>query len=502
MDEVIARIVTDLETHLPISQSFLRDLDTLLDYTLNTNDPIDLENFYNELSSGNLSLSLLTNAISSAMDSGVSSINTILASKVYLSLLLSPNSPVFTLFNPMAFLSLLRAIRLAIKNPSLVSKEGSVSRSPGRKKKGKRKVGGNKKRVENSDAVENEGEDGCYDVKDLFFLLDKLEMVMGLVHLDRFPDCLKALVQTVCEIPMTAVDYWENLGSFRRLCELCSQVLSEALKAEHGNQGDTAAEILKALRPLILFPKSQVRSFGLGFVVNRMVGMGESSDDIKKAVANMPKYLVQKAPEKADPRASAVESIMEIVKALDFEHQVGFADYVVKMSQGKTQFRILSVDLIPVFMMSVNGSFGFDLVDRVENSWGLKLLEALIQRCSDLTAGVRARALTNLAQVVATLSGNDKSRTILKEVMGFGHEVINGINKILKLRCMDEKAAVRKAALLLISKLTAVLGGELDELLKTVGMACSDPLVSIRKVAISALSEVKLISVLYSLFIQ
>ncbi|KAL0376438.1 UNVERIFIED_CONTAM: Condensin-2 complex subunit D3 [Sesamum calycinum] len=55
---------------------------------------------------------------------------------------------------------------------------------------------------------------------------------------------------------------------------------------------------------------------------------------------------------------------------------------------------------------------------------------------------------------------------------------------------MDEKAAVRKAALLLISKLTALLGGELDEeLLKTVGMACSDPLVSIRKVAISALSE-------------
>ncbi|KAK4425865.1 Condensin-2 complex subunit D3 [Sesamum alatum] len=491
MDEIIARIVTNLETQLPVSQYFLRDLETLLDFTLNTNDTIDLENFYNELSSRNLSLSLLTNAISSAMDSGLSSGTSILASKVYLSLLLSPNAPVFTLFTPMAFLSLLRAIRLAIKKPSFGSGEGSAPKSLGRKKKGRRNAGGNKNRVENRvDSVESEAEEGGYDVKDLFFLLDKLEMVMGLVHLDRFPDCLKGLVETVCEIPTTAVEFWGNLASFRKLCELCSRVLSEALRAEHGNQEDTAAVVLKALAPMILLSKSQVRSFALGFVVNDMVGMFQSSSDIKMAVANMPKYLVQRAPEKAEPRALAVDSIMEIVKALDFENQGEFADYIIKMSEGKGRFRLLAVDLVPVFITSLRSSLGFDMVDGVENSWGIRLLEALVQRCSDLTAGIRARALTNLAQVVVSLSGNDKSRTVLKEVMGFGCEGINGISKILKLRCMDEKAAVRKAALLLISKLTALLGGELDEeLLKTVGMACSDPLVSIRKVAVSALSE-------------
>ncbi|KAL7104932.1 hypothetical protein ACP275_07G013100 [Erythranthe tilingii] len=487
MDEIIARIVANLGTQAPISRSALADLDTLLDYTLKTDDAIDLENFYNELSSRNISLNSLTDAISSAMDSGLSSSNSILASKVYLSLLLSPNSPVFTLFTPVAFLSLLRAIRLSVKNHSSVSNEESLSRSPGRKKKGKRNVGGNKGRGENRDSEENEG---GYDVKDLFNLLDKMKMMMDLVHLDRFPDCLKALVQTVCEIPMIAVDYWGNTGSFRRLCELCSQVLTEALKSEHGNQGETAAEVLKALAPLILSSKSQIRTFGLLFVVNKMVGMGESCVDIMKAVANMPKYLVQKSPEKTEARGLAVESIMEIVKALDSDSQVGFADYVVNMSQGKGQFRLLSVDLIPVLLMSLKGPFGFDMVDGVENTRGLRLLEALIQRCSDSTVGVRARALTNLAQVVVSLSGNDKSRTVLKELLGFGHEGINGINNILKLRCMDEKAAVRKAALLLISKLTALLGGEFDEeLLKTVGMACSDPLVSIRKVAISALSE-------------
>lgn len=490
MDEVIARIVADLETQSPISQSFLRDLDTLLDFTLKTNDTIDIENFYNELSSKNLSLNSLTNAISTAMDSGISSSNSVLASKVYLSLLLSPNSPVFTLFTPMAFLSLLRVIRLAVKNPSLVRREGSASRSSGGKKKGKKKNRRDQVRVEIRDVLENEGEERGYDVKDLFFLIEKLEMVMGLIHLDRFPDCLKALVQTVTEIPMTAVDSWD-LGGFSGLCELCSQILGAALKAEHGNVGDTAAEMLKALRPLILLSKSQVRCFGLGFVVNRMVEMSEYSDEIKKAVANMPKFLLQRAPEKAEPRAAAVESIMEIVKTLDCDRQVEFADYVVKMSQGKTQFRVLAVDLIPVFLMSLKGVFGFDMVDKVVDSWGLKLLEALLQRCSDSTAVVRGRALTNLAQVVTVLSQNDGSRGVLKEVMGLGSERIDGMSKILKLRCVDEKAAVRKAALLLISKSMSLLGDELDEeLLKTVGMACSDPLVSIRKVAISALSEV------------
>lgn len=505
MDEIIARIVSNLETQVPISHSILTDLDTLFDYTLKTNDTIDLENFYNELSSRNLSLITLAAAISSAMDSGLSCSNSILASKVYLSLLLSPNSPVFTLFTPVAFLSLLRAIRLASKNPSFGSKEGSVSRSPGRKKKGRRNVGGNKNRVENRNAVENEVEEGGYDVKDLLLLLDNLKMVMDLVHLDRFPDCLKSLVQTVCEIPTTAVENWGNMGNFRRLCELCSKVLCEALKPEHGNQGDTAAEVLKALALQILLSKSQVRSFCLDFVVNRMVGMAESCVDIKKAVANMPKYLVQKSPEKSEARALAVESIMEIVKVLDFDHQFGFADYVIKMSQGKGQFRLLSVDLIPVLIMLPNGPFGFDMVDAVENSWGLRLLEALIQRCSDLIAGIRAKALTNLAQVVmplmrnvVPLMKNDKSRTALKEVMGFGSEGMNGMNTILKQRCMDEKAAVRKAALLLTSKFTALSGGYFDEeLLKTVGMACSDSLISIRKVAISGLSEVKLLYVLY-----
>ncbi|WCJ38399.1 Condensin-2 complex subunit CAP-D3 [Euphorbia peplus] len=64
------------------------------------------------------------------------------------------------------------------------------------------------------------------------------------------------------------------------------------------------------------------------------------------------------------------------------------------------------------------------------------------------------------------------------------------INDILRTGCMDEKANVRRASLVLVNKLAALLEGAFDGiLLKTMGMACSGPLVSIRKAAMLALSE-------------
>ncbi|KAK4354984.1 hypothetical protein RND71_027178 [Anisodus tanguticus] len=386
----------------------------------------------------------------------------------------------------MAFLSLLRSIRQGFKTPFSVSSNGSGSNSQGKKKKGRtrnsRKIGRNER------DSENESE---FDVRVLFIVLERLTLVLGLVHLGRFPDCLRSLVQTVSEIAVKAVDLCTNSGIYERFYELCNEILSEVLKSEHGDQGVSSVEILKSLTPLILLVKSPARTLSLEFVVNRMMGLAKESDDIKKAVLNLPKYIVQKAPEKAEPRAVAVEAIVEIVKVMDFEDQDGFASYVVKMSQGKAQLRLLAVDLILALMMSLKDPFGWDMDVEVENSWGLSCLEVLIQRCSDSTAGIRARALTNLAQLVGFFSGNDKSKAVLKKFMGFD-SVGNGseMNNILKKRCMDEKAAVRKASLLVISKLTSLSDSAPDEdFLKTLGMACSDPLVSIRKAAISALSE-------------
>ncbi|TYI61732.1 hypothetical protein E1A91_D10G194300v1 [Gossypium mustelinum] len=499
MEETIARILTELEeiNQIPntqnqtplISRSTLLDIHSLL----STNDPDLVSQLFDDLPSKSLSPSSLTNLLSFTMDSAPS--YSILASKVYLSLLLSPNSPVFTLFTPISFLSFLRSLRRSFKNcPSAQPEESPPSHAPpNRKRKGGGRVRGARGNVRGSGDCSEEASD-TFDMKQVFKVFEMLVSVLGLIHLDRFPDSLKSLVQTFGEIPLMAMEKLGNPSSFNRLMDLCSRVLSEVLRAEHGELANTAAEVLKALSPLILMVKSQARSFALGFVTKRMTELGNESDGVKKAVVNFPRYLAQKAPEKAEPRALAVDSIMEVVKVMDFEDQIGYMDYVLKMTQGKANLRLLGVDLIAMMLMSLRDPFGVDSDVKTRDYWGTKCLEALITKCSDLSAGIRARALSSLAQVVGFLSSDDRNKGILKEVMGLsegGEErPQRGMNDLLKNRCMDDKAAVRKAALLLVTKLISLLDGCFDGiLLKTVGMACSDPLVSIRKAAISALSE-------------
>ncbi|OMO53642.1 Armadillo-like helical [Corchorus capsularis] len=504
MEETIARILTDLEeiSQTPstqsqsptISRSTLLDLQSLL----LTNDPDLISQFFDDLPSKSLTPSSLTNLLSFTMDSAPSPNLSLLASKVYLSLLLSPNSPVFTLFTPISFLSLLRSLRRAFKNRPVAQPDESppCQAPPNRKRKGGGKGRGTRVNVGSSGGYsEGEGQESdCLDMKEVFIVFERLVSVLGLIHLDRFPDSLKSLIQTVGEIPLMAMEKLGNSGAFNRLMDLCSRVLSGVLRSEHGEMANTAAEVLKVLSPLILLVKSQARSFALGFVTRNMMEVGNESEGVKKAVVNFPRYLAQKAPEKAEPRALAVESIMEVVKVMELDDQIGYIEYALKMTQGKANLRLLGVDLIATMLMSLKDPLGVNSDVEVEGSWGTRCLEALIRRCSDSGAGIRARALSSLAQAVGFLSGDDRNKGILKEVMGLGHggeeRPEDGMNDLLRKRCMDEKAVVRKAALLLVTKLTALLGGSFDGVvLKTMGMACSDPLVSIRKAAISALSE-------------
>lgn len=221
--------------------------------------------------------------------------------------------------------------------------------------------------------------------------------------------------------------------------------------------------------------------------MNGVMGVAKESDGVKKAVVNLPKYLVNKALQKAELRGLAVEAIMEIVKAMELEDQMRFVEYTVKLTKGKANLRLVAVDLILMLMTSMRDPLGVELDCEDSHSWGLSCLEALIERCSDSSAVIRARALSNLAQLVGFLSSDDRNRVILKKLLKFGD---GQMNDLLKKRCMDEKAIVKKAALLLVSKLIGLFDGSVDGiLLKTIGMSCSDPLVSIRKAAISALSE-------------
>ncbi|KAI9077591.1 hypothetical protein K1719_040428 [Acacia pycnantha] len=509
MEETISRVIAELEELRhhdirsdpqppPLSQQSLLDLQSLLDDSHNDNESEPLDRLYDELSSKNLSPSLLIQPIATAMDSGPANVS-LAASKVYLSLLLSPNAPVFTLFTPMSFLSFLRSIRRSLKHvvggQSNPDEPTTDSQSAAHRK---RKLGGrgkaSRKNARNSLNNDNNGEDCKFDARALLTVLEKLVLVMDLIHLDRFPDSLKSLVQTMADVPVLALELCRNVGQYNQLANTCLRVLREVLRPEHGDPDNTAAEVLKSLSPLILMPKSHARTFALGFVTNQIMSLTKVSDGVKKAVINFPRYLTHKAPDKSEPRALAVESVMEIVGVMALEDQIGFVKFVVQMAHGKSNLRLLAVDLILNLVTSLKDPLGVNSENEMEEPWGMCCLEALVKRCSDVSAAIRARALSNLAQLVGFLSSDVKYVVVLKKFMESvtvrDQNVDAGINNILRRRCMDDKAAVRKAALLLATKLTTLLGGAIDEVvLKTMGMACSDPLISIRKAAIGALSE-------------
>ncbi|ESQ55882.1 hypothetical protein EUTSA_v10024228mg [Eutrema salsugineum] len=490
MDEelLLARIIAGIEGGGGDDESSYHELVTDLKSLLETDDDEILERFYGRLSSV---ASSFLRCFSAAMDSPVESGRlAILASDAYLCLLLSTNCPVFTFFSPVAFLSLLGSIRRYLKRRHRNDSETAAS-SQGNKKKRGRGSKNNARNLGHEDG--DEMEEGGFDAKLLFRVLELLGSVLSFVHLDRFPDSLKSLVQTVSEIPLLALEH-SGVLNYDRLMEICGRILGGVLNSDHGDTAITAAEISKSLTPLLLMGKHQARSFALGFVSRKIMGLGKDNSELKKVVSNLSKFLVHKAPEKAEPRGFAVEAIMEIVKAMEAEDQSEFVEFVMKMGQGKSNFRILAVDLIPLLMSSLGNPLGVVSSENgVQDSWGLGCLNALVQRCSDSNTLIRARALSNLAQVVGFLSGDERSRSVLKQALGFSGEISEGngiVTDLLKKRCVDEKAATRRAALLLVTKLTSLLGGCFDaSILKTMGTSCSDPLISIRKAAISALSE-------------
>ncbi|MED6210281.1 hypothetical protein PIB30_062692 [Stylosanthes scabra] len=511
MEEAISRIVAELDdlrhhhtaststaaaNPTPLSRQSLSDLNFLLS---DANDTVPIDALYDDLSAKSLSPSSLVPPLSAAMDSSPNPNHSLLASNAFLSLLLSPNAPVFTLFTPLSFLSLLRSLRRSLKpSPTSLSQPNS-SQNRKRRGAGKATKASRKKPSQKDPGIDEEEENqesggsSSVDVKVLLVVLEKLASVMDLIHLDRFPESLRSLVQSISEIPVTAMELCENGVQYGKLLTLCSRILREILKPEHGEPSSSASEVFRSLSLLVFMPKSQARTFALDFIKTEMMKVAKENEGVKKAVVNLPRYLVNRAPEKAEPRALAVESVTEIVRVMEIEDQVSFVKYVVSMCLGKSNLRLLGVDLVLSLVMSLKDPLGLNSEEEEggDDPWGIWCLEALVKRCSDVIAAIRARALANLAQLVKLLSKGDKSSVVLKRFMGFGDG--NGrveMNNMLRQRCMDDKAAVKRAALHLVTNMTALLGGTIDEVvLKTMGLACSDPLISMRKAATAALSE-------------
>ncbi|CAL9074433.1 unnamed protein product [Musa textilis] len=484
LSSILAELDSSLRWHdgdSPLSEPSILGLQSLLDAAASGDAAFAL---WDLLAARGLPASALLRPLSASMDVSTPQLS-LLAGRVYLSLLLSPSVSLYSLFNPLVFLSLLRSLRRALKpfpSPSAASAaalpEASYDALAPRRSARKRKPG----RSAGSDSTSVD------QISDLSILLPRvlelLDSVLCRVRLDNTPDAVKSLIDTVAEILSSS-------SSHHRLPDLCFLVLYRIVsKPEHGDQTTLAVEVLRSLTPMILSPaKSAARASALGFVTEKMVPLAQDNDAVKDALVYLPRFLATKAPVKSELRACAVDSIMVIVWAMKPEDQIRFTQYVVMMTQGKPQLRLLAVDLILALLTLLPDPLGVKESAQEFNgkAWGLNCLQALVQRCSDSSPGIRARALTNTAQLLTILTGDSGNSAHLWELIGISNV---DFNELLWRRCQYDKAVVRKAALLLITKSTTIMRGPLDDLLlRTLSSACSDPLVTIRKAAVAALSE-------------
>ncbi|CAN6468839.1 unnamed protein product [Victoria cruziana] len=477
----------------------------------------------------------------------------LLASDVYLSFIICTDSPVYTFFTPVAFLSFLRSLRLAVKQQPKAP-PCQPNRRNDRKKKGGRPSSRAVHQADEEEA-EAEGENEAIEIEDLVLVLEKLDSVVGRVSFESFFDSLKSLIDAVVQVLVVAAELeTEAAGKVRKLSSrrptyakdrlpgLCFNVFVRVLHSQHGNVTNNCVEVLKSLSSLLVSQNYPIRCAAIEFVTSNLMGIAEECPDVRRAVAALPRYLAVKSnTDKNDSRAAVVDAVTKVVGSLGLAEKYEFSGFVVKMSMGKVRLRMVAIDLIVAVLGLLPDPLGvkehgFENDDARFS--GLRCLEALINRCSDKVAGIRARALSNLAHAVELLSADIRNRGRLMEALAFGHgskavpdcvqkdKSLNfnselekqglfftqptispdfgpgptpltpgtgcrDLNALVRRRCGDDKAAVRKAALLLITKAIALLGRVVDEsVVKTIGLACSDPLVSIRKAALSALSEV------------
>lgn len=590
---------------------------------------------WEELARRGVSLGSVVRGLMGAMEKGGKL--GLVAADVYLGLMLAPGCPLYSLFSQVAFNSLLRCVRNACKPVVVPEQEGSSSAAEKHSRKGK----GGKRRGKRGAGKRAELQDFSYDDDNLAAeasqsdsgvsqratldavvqLLARLLTTLRVFHFRENQESLKSLIELLVELPHLVSEMQsetDGAGDSRakRIAQdhlsssplsafnLSFDLMRTLLEPSHGDPMDTAVILLKLLAPSILLTRAggsshqrgQIREQALRFITVQLKRSPHQA--LRSAVAALPRYLAMKAPEKTEPRALAVESVMVVVKTLPLQDQKKFGHFVAKLSRGKPRHRLFAVDLALSLLVALPDPLGLDKEAEDYNEecnlaegdvpmeeeepqeedngksstaeatgnkdkdnkrvpspdsssssgtkvrWGTACLEALLHRCSDKIPAIRARALSNLAQVLELLSSDIRNRAVLQSLLGFGimarasnkeaefsiHKsaLLNAwhtpgrmspslggqtpspepsvvgpgasplspgagygdLGSLLRRRCLDDKVAVRKSTLLLMTKSASLLGRPPDEtMLEAMGSACADPMVSIRKAALGALSE-------------
>lgn len=262
-------------------------------------------------------------------------------------------------------------------------------------------------------------------------------------------DTVRCIAETFAEISLTPwLPFDAKTAAYA--------VLYAVLAPEHGGMRELSAMVFKLLTPHVLgmLPggkstakdASAVRSSALNFIAEAL----KEKPGCEEAAAALMRNAVLKAPDKADGRAAAAETVVELCRALGPAYVHNFIGFLAKLSRtSKPNQRIMAVEVCPALLQafdapfdcnstaaasplpllppavaalrnqghtdrristvssvgtpaSLRGWIGADGQPMAPAPWGAVCLAILLQRASDKTPAVRSRALHHLASLSAS----------------------------------------------------------------------------------------------------
>ncbi|OAE23585.1 hypothetical protein AXG93_4316s1160 [Marchantia polymorpha subsp. ruderalis] len=338
----------------------------------------ELSGLWDDLAEKKVSLGAIVEILSGTMQKG--GIAGVRAVEVYLSLLMAPDCPVYSLFSQMAFDALARCLRNCCKpvSAAALNVTADIDTQGGDKgikghRKGKRQRGGGRSNVDNEEIDMSPSQLSAQSqpaetvsVQDIMSSLLKLQKALLVLHLRERQETLKlvlellvSMLHLLSEMEDEENRRTENGGRAKKRAVISSprgsipdsifQILESLLDSKHGQPLKNAVMILRELTPTILLNqpggtgRSGIRSCALQFVTRTLLKTGGSS--VQPAVAALPRYICCKAPEKTDGRLLAIDSAMTILHALDIKDLCQFADFIRKFSHSKPRHRLIAVDV-------------------------------------------------------------------------------------------------------------------------------------------------------------
>ncbi|KAG8434741.1 hypothetical protein GDO86_012914 [Hymenochirus boettgeri] len=314
------------------------------------------------------------------------------------------------------------------------------------------------------------------------------------------------------------------------------QRLLNVILMRKGDEGPNSG--LLVINPPVISARNQAIRF-ISFLV------GELKDTVLPVLVILLQHICAKFPDKADYRVYAAQALVKLMEKLPNKEYAAFLDWLYRYSKNtKISFRVFALEVAVALL---------DLPEREADPSlppeNLKFLQhkfllqhMVFSRCSDKAPTVRSKALSCLAQCLerngtAAVDGmqellqGSSCRTVLgtnitTETMGNATESAGSNNEatshpqrtlatlktievsdnsenfasdgreiltMLRYRAGDEKTNVRKSALqVLVNVLKFSLIPCCSEDLSTLQERCRDPAVSVRKQALTSLTELLL----------